>query len=162
MTSYDYQKSKTWQKTLATRSKNDKHADARADLRQADLSRANLGQANLLDATLSRATLSGAVLVDTILNGATLTQYSIYGISVWNAHLEGAKQDNLVITHPFEPTITVDNLEVAQFIYLLLNNTEIREVINTLTTKSVLILGRFTLERKTVLDALKDELVLQW
>src|SRR5690242_9651689 len=47
---------------------------------------------------------------------------------------------------------------VAQFIYQLLNNQEIREVINTLTTKSVLILGRFIPERKAVLDALRESL----
>jgi len=45
-----------------------------------------------------------------------------------------------------------------QFIYLLLNNEEIREVIDTIASKVVLILGRFTPERKTVLDALRDEL----
>jgi hypothetical protein len=52
----------------------------------------------------------------------------------------------------------VDNLKIAQFIYLLLNNKEIRDVINTLTTKSVLILGRFTAERKAVLNALREAL----
>src|SRR5215467_6314020 len=44
------------------------------------------------------------------------------------------------------------------FIYLLLNNKEIREVIDTITSKVVLILGRFTSERKRVLDALREEL----
>jgi hypothetical protein len=87
-----------------------------------------------------------------------LTQCTIYGISAWNVQLEGAKQENLVITGNSEPTITVDNLEVAQFIYLLLNNTKIRDVINTITTKVVLILGRFTPERKVVLDALREAL----
>ena len=57
-----------------------------------------------------------------------------------------------------EPLITVDNLDVAQFIYLLLNNQKIRQVINTVTSKVVLILGRFTPDRKTILDALRDEL----
>jgi hypothetical protein len=52
----------------------------------------------------------------------------------------------------------VDNLQVAQFIYLLLNNEEIRHVIDTITSKVVLILGRFTPERKIVLDALREEL----
>jgi hypothetical protein len=42
--------------------------------------------------------------------------------------------------------------------YLMLNNEEIREVIDTITSKIALILGRFTPERKTVLNALKDEL----
>src|SRR2546430_6816591 len=70
----------------------------------------------------------------------------------------GAIQLDLVITLPDQPTITVDNLKVAQFIYLLLNNKEIRDVIDTITSKVVLILGRFTPERKVILDALRDEL----
>jgi hypothetical protein len=63
-----------------------------------------------------------------------------------------------VITPHYEPVITVDNLEVAQFIYLLLYNEKIREVIDTITSKAVLILGRFTPERKAVLDAIRDAL----
>ena len=54
--------------------------------------------------------------------------------------------------------MTVDNLKVAQFIYLLLNNEEIRGVIDTITSKVVLILGRFTPERKVLLDAIREEL----
>jgi len=67
----------------------------------------------------------------------------------------------LVITPDNEATITVDNLKVAQFIYLLLNNEEIREVIDTITSKVVLILGRFTPERKAILDALREALRMQ-
>jgi hypothetical protein len=37
----------------------------------------------------------------------------------------------------------VDDLEVAQFIYLLLNREKIRNVINTVTRRGVLLLGRF-------------------
>ncbi len=128
------------------------------DLREASLSQANLSGANLSGANLSRTNLGGAVLVGANLTGATLTQSSIYGISVWGVKLEGAKQDNLVITPPHEPTITVDNLEVAQFIYLLLNNKKIRDIIDTITSKVVLILGRFTPERKIILDAIREEL----
>jgi hypothetical protein len=43
---------------------------------------------------------------------------SIFGISAWGVEVEGATQNSLVITPEDEPTITVDNLEVAQFIYL--------------------------------------------
>jgi hypothetical protein len=50
------------------------------------------------------------------------------------------------------------NLKVAQFIYLLLENPEIRDVIDTITSKVVLILGRFTSNRKPVLDKLRDKL----
>ncbi len=40
----------------------------------------------------------------------------------------------------------------------MLNNQKVREVIDTITSKAVLILGRFTDERKAVLDALREEL----
>jgi hypothetical protein len=52
----------------------------------------------------------------------------------------------------------VDNIEVAQFVYLLLHNQKLRDVVDTVTSKAVLILGRFTDRRKPVLDALRDEL----
>ncbi|HEY4034483.1 MAG TPA: pentapeptide repeat-containing protein [Ktedonobacteraceae bacterium] len=137
-----------------------------ADLRHANLSGANLNsvyiyRANLSGANLSGAQLRRAVLVETNLKGATLTSCSVYGISVWNVALEGAKQDDLVITRQDEPSITVDNLKIAQFIYLMLNNREIREVIDTVAKKAVLILGRFTPERKAVLDAIREALRVQ-
>jgi hypothetical protein len=72
--------------------------------------------------------------------------------------LTGATQKNLVITRGNEPAVQVDDLEIAQFIYLLLNNAKIRHVIDTITSKVVLILGRFTEERKAVLDGIREEL----
>jgi hypothetical protein len=64
----------------------------------------------------------------------------------------GVNAKNLVIRPPLDEfPIQVDNLEVAQFIYLLLNNHKIRSVIDT---KVVLILGRFTPVRKIVLEAI--------
>ena len=54
--------------------------------------------------------------------------------------------------------LPLDNLEVAQFIYLMLNNKKIRDVIDTITSKVVLILGRFSDDRKPVLDSIRDEL----
>lgn len=129
-----------------------------ANLTEADLSGAILNGADLSGADLSGATLNRATLVGTKLADATLINCKIYGISAWNVKLEGAKQKDLVITSEEEPTITVDNLEVAQFIYLLLNNPKIRDVINTIGQKGVLILGRFSQERKIVLDALREKL----
>jgi len=41
---------------------------------------------------------------------------------------------------------------------LLLKNAKVREVIDTITSKVVLILGRFTPERKAVLDVIREEL----
>jgi hypothetical protein len=139
------------------------HQEVRPDLRKANLSLANLSGAHLIRADLIRAHLFGANLsrtnlVGTNLANTTLKDCSIYGISAWDVQLEGAVQLNLTITPADQPTITVDNLKIAQFIYLLLNNAEIREVIDTIARKVVLILGRFTPERKAVLDALRDEL----
>ena len=99
-------------------------------------------------------------MVETNLVDATLTDCRIYGISAWDVKLnERTKQQGLIITPAEEPAVTVDDLEVAQFVYLLLHNEKVRRVIDTITSKVVLILGRFSIpERKTVLNALRDEL----
>lgn len=119
------------------------------------LTGATLTEADLREADLARADLTGALLLETNFEGADLTGCFIYGISAWNLKLAETKQLNIVITPAAEPEITVDNLEVAQFIYLLLHNEKIREVIDTITSKAVLTLGRFTRERKAVLDAIR-------
>jgi uncharacterized protein YjbI with pentapeptide repeats len=135
-----------------------------ATLRAANLSGAKLGAANLSGAKLSGADLSGAVLINASLVNADLADADlsgchIFGVSAWALKLsDKTRQRNLIITLADEPKITVDNIEVAQFIYLMLNNQKIREVIDTITSKAVLILGRFTEERKAVLNALRDEL----
>jgi Pentapeptide repeats (8 copies) len=129
-----------------------------ADLMGANLWHVNLSGSNLKAANLSGAYLTGAALLDTDLTGADLTGCGVFGVSAWDLKLEGTKQQNLVITRRNEPAITVDNIEVAQFIYLMLHNQKVRDVIDTITSKAVLILGRFTDERKAVLDALREEL----
>lgn len=136
-----------------------------ADLSGADLGGADLSWANLIHADLSRANLSGAnlsvvTLVETNLADAVLTGCRVYGASAWGVTLnEGTKQENLVITREGESEVTTDDLEVAQFIHLLLHNGKLQRIVDTITSKVVLILGRFSLtERKTILDALRDEL----
>lgn len=141
----------------------------RANLIGANLSNARLYRAELIGSTLNHAmlyntnlieaNLMGSVLIKANLNRANMTNCSIYGISSWDVKLEETIQKDLIITPMFEaPDITVDNLEVAQFIYLLLNNEKIRHIIDSITSKVVLILGRFTPDRKLVLEAIKDEL----
>jgi len=57
---------------------------------------------------------------------------------VWDLKVDDhTRQQNLIITHPDDPVITVDNIKLAQFIYLLLNNKEIRDAIDTITSKTV-------------------------
>ena len=155
-------------------------ADLRnAKLRNADLSDALVGMANLEGADLSGANLSRANFNETILTGSNLSQTNltqatfirtrvkraivsdsmVYGINVWDLAGEFAEQNDLIITRQGQPIVTVDNIRVAQFVYLILNNVEVRDVINTLTSKSVLILGRFAVpERKMILDALRNKL----
>ena len=135
-----------------------------ADLREANLRKANLEGADVHGTNLSGANTSGAnlnrtELIRTDFSHADLTGSSIYGIAAWDVKLTSdTRQENLIITPPGEPVVMVDNIKVAQFIYLLLHNEEIRDVIDTVTSKAVLILGRFSKERKVVLDALREEL----
>jgi uncharacterized protein YjbI with pentapeptide repeats len=150
-----------------------------ADLIKASLHEASLRETNLFKAKLNGANLSWAELADTDcrqanLDGAnlihahmvrvdfekaTLTNCRVYGIAAWDLNLSGAIQANLIITSRGEHTITVGNLEVAQFLYLLLSNRKIRDVIDTITTKVVLILGPFAPpECKVILDAIRDQL----
>jgi hypothetical protein len=65
---------------------------------------------------------------------------------------------NLIITRHNEPAITVDNLELAQFIYLLLKYEKLRDVLNTVTQRGVLLLGRFGDGGLELLQAIADKL----
>jgi len=130
-----------------------------ADLRSTKLSGADMSEADLRKANLSNSNLSRASLVGTSIDGATISGSSVYAINVWDLKGDFAEQVDLIITPDIVPIITVDNIKVAQFIYLILNNEELRSVIDTLTSKSILILGRFSpAERKATLDTLKDKL----
>src|SRR5437868_10277633 len=130
-----------------------------ACLKDACLIGAYVCGASLISADLTDADLSGTRLVETDFTNATITGCRTYGASAWNVTLVGTIQHNLVITKEGEPVVTVDDLEVGQFIYLTLNNTKIRNVIDTITLKGVLILGRFSdPQRKSVLDGLREGL----
>jgi hypothetical protein len=136
---------------------------SRANLSSANLSRANFTAAKLYETDLSAANLSGADLQRAIfdrvdLTRANLTGCRVHGIGAWNLKLEEARQVDLIITDPGQPELTVDNLELAQFVYLLLNDRNVSRAIDTITSKVVLILGRFTPQRKLVLDELREEL----
>jgi len=129
----------------------------RANLRGADLRAASLRRARLDHADLTGAVLRFTSLADARIEGATLTGCQIYGTSAWNLRGVPRDQSNLVISADREePAVMVDDLEVAQFVYLLLHNDKIRNVIETVGKKAVLILGRFTPERKAVLDAVRS------
>jgi uncharacterized protein YjbI with pentapeptide repeats len=129
------------------------------DLTKADLSGANLTNVDLSGAKLGGTSLRGTLLIKTNLENADLAGCRVYGVSAWDVQVnEQTKQENLIVTSGGEAIVAVDNIKVAQFIYLLLNNKEVRDIIDTITSKAVLILGRFTSERKEVLDALRNAL----
>ena len=131
----------------------------KAHLRRADLRRSDVTEASLHRAILCGADLNKANLTEADIRDADLTGCRIYGISAWGLKLnENTKQRNLIITPRDEPEITVDNIEVAQFVYLLLHNEKIRDAIDTIGKKGVLLLGRFTEGRIAVLERLREAL----
>ena len=139
-----------------------------ADLRNANLSGAALRGTHLSEANLSRADLSGAYLEsadlmnaslsETNLEEAVLTDCRVYGLSSWGVNLNRTQQSNLILTPHGDPIIGVDQLEMAQFLYLLLYREKLRDAVGLRGKKMVLLLGRFSAQRKSILKALKEEL----
>lgn len=140
-----------------------------ANIDYSDLSEANLTKSDISYTKIINTKINNAIICDADLScssminveflGSYIENCRIFGISIWNINTDKkTKQSNLIITNPDEPMITIDNLELAQFIYLLLNNKKVREIINTITSKVVLILGRFSETTKPILNTLRDEL----
>lgn len=129
-----------------------------ANLQEADLNTSTLSKADFSGADLTNANLQNAILVETKIDQVILRGAKVYGMSVWAVKGTPKDQQSLIITAHDEPVITVDDLQMAQFIYLILNRENIRNVIDTITSKAVLILGRFTTERKMILEKVGDEL----
>jgi uncharacterized protein YjbI with pentapeptide repeats len=144
-----------------------------ADFNAATLRWADLGDADLTDSNLRLANASGirapridlrradlyyANLVGADLREADLSGAMVYGVSAWDVNLAGACQERLIITTGTQPEVAVDDLQIAQFLHLIIANHNLRTVIDTLTTKVVLILGRFTPQRKAILEAVRGAL----
>ena len=130
-----------------------------ANLSEANLTSANLNRADLTGADLRRATLTQATLIGASVDAAKVSESKVYGVNVWDLVGEFGEQEDLIVTRSDQPIITVDSIKIAQFIYLILNNEEIQNAINTFTSKLVLILGRFSPpERKKILDGLRIKL----
>lgn len=130
---------------------------------KSDLTRTLFTSGKLINSEISetqiiRADFRNTQLTCDIFNKCDLSNSKIFGISAWKLTLIETIQEDLQITDSNEPRITIDNIEVAQFIYLLINNEKLRNVISTITSKVVLILGRFTADRMRVLNLLREEL----
>ena len=113
---------------------------------------------------LTNSNFEGAVFENCNLNRVNLANANfcvkkieetvVYGISAWDLQTsESSIQSKLVIerTYGFYSEIIaegripmmVDDIELAQFIYYLTNHKKLRETINVMNTRSVLLLGRF-------------------
>ena len=141
-----------------------------ANLKMANFCRTDLYKTNLSHADLTEANLQGTQLAMTNFSGAQLVECRIYGLSAWDLELDDAVQKNLNIVYRNNfieyadaeedqyANLIVDDIRVAQFIYLLLKNKPIREAIDTISSKVVLILGRFKPSTKQVLNRLRIDL----
>ena len=115
-------------------------------------------QTNLAESDFTDCRFKGSIFIETNIEQSTFKNCHIFGVSCWK--MEGTPKliKNLNISDSNENPITLDNLEMAQFLYLLLNNSKIKLAIDNITTKIVLILGRFSDEQKPVLDFIRTKL----
>ena len=127
------------------------------DFTNSDLSYCSAEETNFSGSKFIATKLSNMSLVKTDFTDTVINETRVYGISAWDLILDGSTQSNILIEEE-GTSITVPTIEMAQFISLLVNNSKIRDVIDTITSKVVLILGRFTKERKAVLDTIKTKL----
>jgi uncharacterized protein YjbI with pentapeptide repeats len=119
-----------------------------ADLVQVDFTKADLSRANLSYSRIAEGDLAQARLVDCIVTGIRITHPS----------LEGAKQSNLALAYGNTYPIYLDDLEIAQFVSIILESEAIQAIMGSPFSRLVLILGCFAGDRKTLLDAMRGEL----
>jgi len=134
-----------------------------ADLSEADLEGANLQEAvlertNLRSARLANANLCFATLLKTNLEGAVLDRCAVYGTSLWDVNLADSHQRDLDIMPAQQPVLSVDSLQTAQLVGMLLHHENARYEVFSITLNTVLVIGRFPPEREPVLSAIKEAL----
>jgi uncharacterized protein YjbI with pentapeptide repeats len=133
------------------------------DLTDAEFFRVRCHSSDFTDAILRGTSfrnvrLDGVRFLRTDWEGARFVECRVFGVSVWDMSGTPSAQSYLVVTPDEQPTVAIDDLETAQFVYLLLNSKKVRNIIDVMASKGVLILGRFTENRKPVLNALRDAL----
>jgi uncharacterized protein YjbI with pentapeptide repeats len=133
---------------------------AGAHLEESNFCRTDFYETNLKGAYLTGANLQGVQLTRTNLTRAHLSGCRVYGLSAWDLKLDEADQADLSILYEelvdgrrIEGHATVDGIDVAAFIYFTLKNANIRQIIEATTSRWVLLLGHFTVN-KEVLDEL--------
>jgi uncharacterized protein YjbI with pentapeptide repeats len=150
-----------------------------AHLKQANFCRTDLFKTILNGADLTRANLQGAQLAETEIIDTTFLGCDLYGAAVWDlvaATGPQPKQPTTTDSKGKRPPVSekfrvryrnlakeqdsliVDDLQAAGFLYLAMNNANLRNVINAASDKWVLLLGRFSKKGKAVLKAISARL----
>jgi uncharacterized protein YjbI with pentapeptide repeats len=113
------------------------------------LTRANFEGATFVNCNLDRVNLVGASF-----HVEKITETIVYGIAAWDLKIgEETKQSKLVVDESQElysdligrgeiPTM-VDDIELAQFVFYLSKYKRMRNALNILNDRAVLLLGRF-------------------
>ncbi|UOY00188.1 pentapeptide repeat-containing protein [Blastococcus sp. PRF04-17] len=105
------------------------------------------------------ADLRYASLVKCRLEGARLVDVQVYGASTWAVTTdESTEQDLVVVRNRRTAPLRTNDLHTAQLLALMLDGSGVRQVLDTVTSKLVLLLGSFAPAEKSVLDALRADL----
>ena len=116
---------------------------------------ADLSGSQFINSSMDFVQLSNSIVDDT-----SFINCSVYGAAIWNLQGRTKQESNIKITIPTSSNqISVDGIETAQFFNMIVENAKISKMLDVASSKVVLILGRFTPERKKILDALKKLLL---
>ena len=144
-----------------------------ADLRRAELKETLLTGAHLERADLRRAWLIGCFMNQACLQGADLRGAVVWGVPAWDVETDHrTRSSDLLVVPGLDPidydekavlrsdwAVRVQDLEVAHFVTMLINNPKIGRVINAAAERIVLLLGRFVdQESRGLLAALQSAL----
>ena len=125
-----------------------------ATFRNTKFNKTILTGANFDGATFTNCNLNRVNLVGTVFNVKEITETVVYGIAAWDLQTSAdMKQSKLVIERTYElysdliqqgkVPMMVDDIELAQFVYYLSNHKKLRDTLNILNDRAVLLLGRF-------------------
>ena len=122
---------------------------------------ANFEGARCENTDFSGSDLRYASMVKTNLKGASLTDVHVFGISAWGVETDASTRQDLIVGRKEderEAPLRAHDLQTAQLLGLMLDGAGVRAVLDSMTSKLVLILGSFSPAEKTVLDALRATL----
>ena len=147
-----------------------------ASANSVDGSYADFSDADLTGATFRHVDLQNTRLNGTIVQGATFSECRVFGMAAWGLKGRPAKQVGMFVspitadlrpptardmaqrTEQYESALTVDSLEFAPLFFSFVERERFADLFNMLTSKVVLILGRFIEPRMAVLQAVRAQL----